>query len=251
VTAFHSLEQRFLAFQVAVGEDVDALFSKLQDIKAGMGVKPATLPLEGFNDDCVTIWEAIRMLSGCTLDPTRIQQLESTLDTLGTASANLSTKVARLEGGHGELSELSQLLSFEQDQLSQTVARLSGTGTSSTITEDLQALQQQVSTLLTHHSASSSSGDLGTLRAQLKLVEVRLPSDPYVIGGRLFNSKADVALFVEKEVSGLLFSLFHDPFTLLESITDGHTKKSDVMTAMYQASRVGFDEDEATHIHSF
>jgi len=91
------------------------------------------------------------MLSGCTLDPTRIQQLESTLDTLGTASANLSTKVAGLEGGHGELSELSQLLSFEQDQLSQTVARLSGTGTSSTITEDLQALQQQVSTLIITH----------------------------------------------------------------------------------------------------
>jgi hypothetical protein len=251
VTAFHSLEQRFSAFQVAVGEDVDALFYKLQEIKAGMGVKPATLPLEGFNNDCITIWEAMRMLSGCALDPTRIQHLESTLNTLGTASANLSSKVASLEGGHGELSELSQLLSFEQDQLSQTVARLSGTGTSGTITEDLQALQQQVSMLLTHHSASSSSGDLGTLQAQLKLVKARLPSDPFVIGGKTFNSKADVALFVEKEVSGLSFSLFRDPLTLLESITDGHTKKSDVMEVMYQASRVGFDEDEATHIHSF
>ena len=46
-------------------------------------------------------------------------------------------------------------------------------------------------------------------------------------------------------------SLFHDAITLLESITDGHTRKADVMAAMYQASRVGFDEDEATHIHSF
>jgi hypothetical protein len=34
---------------------------------------------------------------------------------------NITTKVARLEAGHGELSELSQLLSFEQDQLSQVV----------------------------------------------------------------------------------------------------------------------------------
>jgi hypothetical protein len=45
--------------------------------------------------------------------------------------------------------------------------------------------------------------------------------------------------------------LFHDAITLLESITDGHTRKVDVMAAMYQASRVSFDKDEATHIHSF
>jgi hypothetical protein len=28
-------------------------------------------------------------------------------------------------------------------------------------------------------------------------------------------------------------------------------KKSDVMAEMYQASRVGLIEDEATHVHSF
>ena len=85
----------------------------------------------------------------------------------------------------------------------------------------------------------------------MKLIEACLPSDPFVIGGCTFNSKADVALFVEKELSGVSFSLFHDVITLLESITDGQSKKTDVMAAMYQASRVGFDEDEATHVHSF
>ncbi len=99
--------------------------------------------------------------------------------------------------------------------------------------------------------SSISSSDLNTLRAQLKLIEARLPSDPFVFGGRSFNSKADVALFIEKELSGLSFSLFHDAITLLESITDGQSKKTEVMAAMYQASCIGFDKDEATHVHSF
>jgi hypothetical protein len=34
-------------------------------------------------------------------------------------------------------------------------------------------------------------------------------------------------------------------------ITDGHAKQVDIMAAMYQASYVGFDEDEATHVQSF
>jgi len=50
---------------------------------------------------------------------------------------------------------------------------------------------------------------------------------------------------------GLSFSLFHDAVTLLESIMDGLSRKADVLAAMYQASHVGFDEDEATHVHSF
>lgn len=32
---------------------------------------------------------------------------------------------------------------------------------------------------------------------------------------------------------------------------DGHVCKSEVVAEMYQASRVGFDEDKATHVHSF
>jgi hypothetical protein len=91
---------------------------------------------------------------------------------------------------------------------------------------------------------------LVTIKVQLKLLESCLPLDPFTIGGSTFNSKVDVALFVEKEMPGLSYSLFHDVVAILESTTDGHSKKADVMAAMYQASRVGFDEDEATNIHS-
>jgi hypothetical protein len=78
-----------------------------------------------------------------------------------------------------------------------------------------------------------------------------LPSDPFTIGGRTFNSKTDVVFFVEKEMPGISFSLFHGVESLMESITNGHVHKSEVMAEMNQVSRVGFDEDEATHVHSF
>jgi exonuclease VII small subunit len=192
-----------------------------------VGVKPVSLPIDGFSEDCVTIWETLTMLSGCQPDMSKLQQLEVVVQTLQNTTAAFDNKLQTLETGHSELAELGQLLNFEYDQLQQVVQRLGSGG------------------------SSLSSVAMDTLKAQIKLIEARLPSDPFVIGGRTFNSKADVALFVEKVLSGLSFSLFHDPITLLESISDGQTKKSDVMAAMYQASRVGFDEDEATHIHSF
>ncbi len=50
---------------------------------------------------------------------------------------------------------------------------------------------------------------------------------------------------------GISFSLFHGVKSLMESITDEHVHKSKVMAEMYRASRVGFDEDEVAHVHSF
>jgi hypothetical protein len=253
VTALQKLENCFADFQVAVGEDVDALFSKLQDIKVGMGVKPVSLPIDGFSEDCVTIWETLTIMSGCQLESSKIQQLESTIQKLQSTTSAFGNKLQVLETGHSELSELGQLLNFEHDQLNQAVQHLGsgGSSLSTIVMDELLALQQQVSSLMQSSGGIGGSHDLGTLKAQLKLLEARLPSDPFIIGGRTFNSKADVALFVEKELSGLSFSLFHDPITLLESISDGQSKKSYIMASMYQASRVGFDEDEATHIHSF
>jgi hypothetical protein len=250
VSSLQKLESRLSDFQVAVGEDVDAPFIKLQDSKATVGVKPAHLPIDGFSDDSITVWESITLISGLLMDPVRFQRLETALQQLTVSGATQDAKLLQLEHGYTELSELSQLLSFEHEQLSQAVARGQTSPLSSAALDELQALQQQVSALLAP-SSSGSATNISTLQAQLKLIEARLPSDTFVIRGRTFNSKADVALFVEKELSSLSFSLFHDPITLLESISDGHVRKTDVMAAMYQASHVGFDEDEATHIHSF
>jgi hypothetical protein len=151
-----------------------------------------------------------------------------------------------------EAVDLVQILSSEQETLSNIVTQgglQTSNPTPAPVTpQDFHALEDRIVALET---CMGGGVEFNTLRAQLKLIEARLPSDPFVIGGRTFNSKADVALFVEKELTGVSFSLFQDAITLLESITDGQSKKIDVMAAMYQASRVGFDEDEATHVHTF
>jgi len=250
-TAFGKLETRFSEFERAVGDDVDALFAKFHELKAGIGIKPSQLALDDFSDDCVTLWETVTLMTN-SLDSTRLPTLMDQVSMVTQTQMHLQAKLQSLEQGHAELSELLQLLSAEQDQVSRLV-QSQATGANNvpaSLLQDVQALQLQLSQL-SAAGAGTSAQQLLMLQTKLKLVEARLPSDPFLIGGRTFNSKADVALFVEQELSGISFSLFHNPITLLESITDGQSKKTDVMAAMYQASRVGFDEDEATHVHSF
>jgi hypothetical protein len=250
--ALHKLENRFTEFQIAVGEDVDSLFLKLQELKAGLGVKPSSLSLDGFSDDCVTLWETFTLLT-TMLAPSRFQALETKVSDLDSLSLSVAAKIQALETGQADVAELTQLLSMEQDHLAQW-ARAQGPAVGAapaSLVQEVQALQQQLSQFGGGSIGGVSPQQFSTLQTKLALVEARLPSDPFLIGGRTFNSKADVALFVEKELSGVSFSLFHDPITLLESVTDGQSKKTDVMAAMYQASRIGFDEDEATHVHSF
>ncbi len=243
------LETRASDFQLAVGKDVDSLLAKLQDLWAVIGVRPSGSPLGGISEECSMIWEMFTLLRNCILDPTKFQELEETALGAVSSASIASSKVTDLETAHGDLVELVQLLSTKQENLSQIVTHQGSHASNPPgLLQDLHVLHHRVLTL---EMGGIRGSDLNTIKAHLKLLEARLPTDPFTIGRRTFNSKADVALFVEKEMSGISFSLFHDSITLLESITDGHTHKADVMAAMYQASHVGFDEDEATHIHSF
>jgi hypothetical protein len=219
-----------------------------------VGAQPHDFSIGGLSGECVTIWEALQMFSSLHTDLSRFTSLDATVRSLTTLTTQHSQHLKNLDTGYTEVTDLLQLLSNAQVQLVQ-LATLGYTtsANSRTLNQDYQELKDRLCALegIVGTGSSISSSDLNTLRAQLKLIEARLPSDPFVIGGRSFNSKADVALFVEKELSGLSFSLFHDAITLLESITDGQSKKTEVMAAMYQASCIGFDEDEATPVHSF
>jgi hypothetical protein len=251
-TAFGRLESRFSTFQVAVGEDVDTLLARLQDLEALLGAPPARFSVGGVSEDCVTVWETLALLASFLHDSSKLQTLESLVQNFTSLTSQHTSNLRSLEVQCTEAVDLVQILSSEQETLSTIVTQgglQASNPTPAPVTpQDLHALEDRIVALETRMGGGV---EFNTLRAQLKLIEARLPSDPFVIGGRTFNSKADVALFVEKELTGVSFSLFQDAITLLESITDGQSKKIDIMAAMYQASRVGFDEDEATHVHSF
>ncbi len=245
------LDSRFFDFQLAVGDDMDQVMTKIQDVKAIIGTSSAsTLHFAGSTDECNTIWETFTLFRNLIMDPAIIQSLETRVSSFALQQSATSDKVKEHDLALRDMNELVQLLGTEQADLFTLLNQ--GTAPSSaspaTLTADFTTLHQRITDL---ESSTYPDMQINLLKAQLKLLEARLPYDPFTIGGRNFNSKADVALFVEKEMPGISFSLIHDALTLLESITDGHTRKADVMAAMYQASRMGFNEEEATHVHSF
>lgn len=224
------------------------LTSRVQELKAVIGA-PSILG-DFHTEECTTIWETFVLLKNFILEQNQTQKFSREVDQLVAGHVETTRKLSMLEQNQSDLGGgLLKLLGEEQDNQ----ARLSYSGIRHP--GSMEPFMQEISAITARLDALEALGVSGSdtlcIKAQLKLIEAQLPTDPFVIGDRTFNSKADVALFVEKEMPGLSFSLFHDIITLMESVTDGHVKKSEVMAEMYQASRVGFDEDEATHVHSF
>jgi hypothetical protein len=153
-----------------------------------------------------------------------------------------------MEKTTADLAELLTLLSSERENYARALQQLPSSTASSGFHQELESI---FSRLFTLEPLGVSRGDLETVKAQLRLIEAWLPSDHFTIRDQAFNSKTDAALFMEKEMSGISLSLLHDVVSLMESITNGHVQKSEVMAEMYQATQVGFNEDEATHVHSF
>ena len=71
------------------------------------------------------------------------------------------------------------------------------------------------------------------------------------LGGELFQSRADVLLFVDKSIPFNSFFLFHDAIILLESLSSTHVERKDVLQEWYQSSKVGVNEASARHMASF
>jgi len=199
-------------------------------------------------EECTTIWEMLSIIRGLIIDPDQLQSLERKVTDFNVRINQHSQKIMTLTDSSHEMSELLQLLSAEQD-LRQSDPHLLP-NLSQDLAKEFMGFANRLNKL-ENSSSDSVAASLLTIKAELKLLEARMPSNPFSIGGQTFNSKADVTLFVERDMPGISYSIFHDIITLLESISDGHSKKETVMAAMYQAGRVGLDEDEATHVHSF
>ena len=238
------VDQRLTNFQLRVGDDVDMLFTRIQDVKASVGSIPVSL----ITEDCTTVWEMLAIIRSLITDPEAVQSLQSKFSDVDSRLNQHSQKLMTLSDTTNEMSELIQLLSVEQEQNPLDFGK--AFPLSKEVAMDFLVLSERLERLEQSSTAENHSLLL-SLQAEVKLLEARMPSNPFTIGGKTFNSKADVALFVEKDMPGVSYSVFHDIITLLESISDGHSKKENVMAAMYQAGRVGLDEDEATHVHSF
>ncbi len=132
--------------------------------------------------------------------------------------------------GLREVAEFAKLLAAEQEKVVETVLAA-------------QAANQ---------TSTAGNAELQTLKAQMLLIEARLPNhNAGRLGGNLFQSRADVCLFVEKHVPSNAFHLFHDVVTLLESLTTSHVERKDVLQEWYQSAKVGVNEAAARHMASF
>ena len=120
----------------------------------------------------------------------------------------------------------------------------------------LEDVSLRIDTLTAAQPAERMAGgledEMKMMREKLKILEARVSSKPVIIGGKVFASFPDVHKFVVDCVPPNIYFLFHDPVTLLESISDAYTSKSDVMLEMHQGQKVGFsNEAEATIVASF
>jgi hypothetical protein len=129
-----------------------------------------------------------------------------------------------------EIAEFVQLLGQEQERITNTAIQGGTLG----------------------GSESGIRGEINTLKAQIRLLESRLPSVMAGrLGGQLFQSRTDVLLFVENHVPSNSFFLFHDVVTLMESLMTSHIERRDVLQEWYQSAKVGVNEASARHMASF
>jgi hypothetical protein len=116
------------------------------------------------------------------------------------------------------------------------------------------ALESALATQLAgvQNSGFSGSGELANIKIQLKLLEARLPTHNVLkLGGFIFQSRSDVALFVESKTPSNAFCMFHDVVTLMERLSGNYVECKEVINKWYQATKVGLDEREARHVSSF
>lgn len=226
-----------------VGEDLFDLDHKLLTVDANLGRRPRDCGLE----DCASAWDGLAFLASQVKEvgKAQAQAKDSFTSSMESMDNKLSTSVARaadhmrtrvdqeigmLGQGLREVAEFAKLLAAEQEKVVETVLAA-------------QAANQ---------TSTAGNAELQTLKAQMLLIEARLPNhNAGRLGGNLFQSRADVCLFVEKHVPSNAFHLFHDVVTLLESLTTSHVERKDVLQEWYQSAKVGVNEAAARHMASF
>jgi hypothetical protein len=223
-----------------MASDLNEMEGRVLSIDARLGLIPNGVVFE----DCVTVWD------GLTLIHTMVKELGSSLDshkgTVNRMVANVETQVAQeVSKERTTLEAATRINMGEIQQAIETVADFT----------KVLALEQEKLTEVMLANAGTlgvGPGELNTLKAQIKLLEARLPLlGTGRLGGEFFQSRVDVLAFVEDHIPSNGFYLFHDVVTLMESLMTSHVERRDVLQEWYQSTKVGVNEASARHMASF
>ncbi len=252
-------------------KNLSSVDDKIESVDARLGV--CSRPSMG--DHCITTWDGISFLEEV------VNMMTSTVEGLEQRQANLHSDLLNkitqcpdrmdlmlsdVSTGFNDISAFLKLLNDEQTSLNFKLDSISGLNTPSALSSGIQTELDFVKTklaslesVLNARLTSTFNGpdvgqqnDISSLKIQLKLLEARLPTHNILkLGGCMFQSRADVALFVESKMPSNCFALFHDVITLMERLTGNYIERKEVINEWYQATKVGLDEREARHIASF
>jgi len=229
-----------------VAEDVEEVNAKVIHTEARLGEMPKGV---GF-DDCGTVWEGLQLLN---------QGVRDAADALTPARATLTRGLRELEEkmteglrGAEEARRLAQQRVERETQQLQ-VAMLDIANALQTLSAEQEKLTESVIQVsLGGRTSQGQQPELKHLSTRMSLLEARLPNaSSGRLGGDSFQSRADVALFVEEHVPSNCFYLFHDVVTLMEALTTSHVERKDVLDEWYRSTKVGVNEASARHMASF
>jgi hypothetical protein len=246
VGMLNKLGTNLQSLRCLVSEDVLLMDEKVTRVEARVGETPQK---EDF-DDCGTVWEGLQLVNHTVKD---------TASTLSLSQEELAAALRQLENRVGAgLRELEGSSRAVQQKVDNEVTGLQTAMVElATALQTLSSEQEKLSEVLLAGSLGSGSNsahqsELKLLTTRLTLLEARIPSSVSGrLGGDSFQSRVDVALFVESHVPSNSFYLFHDVVTLLEALTISHVEHKDVLDEWYRSSKVGVNEASARHMASF
>jgi len=223
-----------------VSEDVVEMDAKVIRTEACIGVMPLGT---GF-DDCRTVWEGLQLVNHVWKDAigTLTPAQEAMLEALRQLEARLAHGVKNLEGAcHLGQQKIDKDFRELQSALMEMATAIQMLGVE----------QERLTELFLQGNTSAGAGQtqqaiLRELTTRMTLLEERLPSATSGrLGGDSFQSRVDVALFVENHILSNCFYLFHDVVTNMEALTTSHVECKDVLDEWYRSSKVGVNEASA------
>jgi hypothetical protein len=229
------------AFKLTVGDDLEDFETRLLGVDARVGVAPNGAEFE----HCRSVWDGLCLMDNNVKEVTKLGEIVR--DTTATALDATNGRIAQALELHQKSSSAKTEKMFEdvQTALNEIVDFVRVLGL------EQEKLSER---FLSGHGQvhSQSVPDLDTVKAQIRLLEARIPSSSNGrLGGNLFQSRVDVLMFIEDYVPSNAFHLFHDVVTLLESLTTSHVERKDVLQEWYQSTKVGVNEASARHMASF